>query len=70
MALWCWNERVDCLGRFSLMLVAGKMLVALGVSLWNGDSVGIFGFLDFFDFLELMEEVVVLVWWRWPEVWG
>ena len=52
------------------MLVAGKMLVALGVSLWNGDSVGIFGFLDFFDFLELMEEVVVLVWWRWPEVWG
>ena len=52
MALWCWNERVDCL------------------SLWNGDSVGIFGFLDFFDFLELMEEVVVLVWWRWPEVWG
>ena len=40
------------------------------MSLWNGDSVGIFGFLDFFDFLELMEEVVVLVWWRWPEVWG
>ena len=56
MALWCWNERVDCLGRFSLMLVAGKMLVAVGVSLWNGDSVGIFGFLDFFDFLELMED--------------
>ena len=27
-------------------------------------------YLDFFDFLELMEEVGVLLWWRWPEVWG
>ena len=26
-------------------------------------------FLDIFYFLELMEEVWVLVWWRWPEVW-
>ena len=40
------------------------------MSLWNGDSVEIFGFLDLFDLLEFMQEVWVLVWWRWPEVWG
>ena len=59
------------LGRFSLISVAGNMLVAVGACLlgmvirW-----GFLGFLDFFDFLEWMEEVVVWVWWRWREVWG
>ena len=47
------------------------MLVALGVCLfemviqWR-----FFNFLDLFDFLKFMQGVEVLVWWRWPEVWG
>ena len=27
-------------------------------------------FFHFFDFLELIEVVGVMLWWRWPEVWG
>ena len=34
----------------------------------EGHKVRIFVFFYFFDFLELMEEVLVC--WRWPEVWG
>ena len=59
------------LGRFSLISVAGNMLVAVGACIlgmvirWE-----FLDFLDFFYFLEWMEEVVVWVWWRWREVWG
>ena len=48
-----------------------NMLVTVGVSLsgiviwWR-----FLYFLDFFDFLQLIEEAGVLVWRRWPEVWG
>ena len=56
------------MGRFSLMSMAGNMLVAVGACLFG--MVTRKGFFDFFDFLELMEEVRVLVWWRWPQVWG
>ena len=47
------------------------MLVAVGVRLFEMVIHWRFlNFLDLFDFLELMQEVEVLVWWRWPEVWG
>ena len=47
------------------------MLVAVGVCLFEMVIQWRFlDFLDLFDFLELMQEVEVLVWWRWPEVWG
>ena len=47
------------------------MLVAVGVCLFEMVIHWRFlNFLDLFDFLELMQEVEVLVWWRWPEVWG
>ena len=48
-----------------------NMLVAVGASLtgiviwWR-----FLYFLDFFDFLPLIEETGVLVWRRWPEVWS
>ena len=58
----------DFLERFSLMSVAENMLVAVGACLFG--MVIRKGFFYFFDFLELMEEVRVLVWWRWPQVWG
>ena len=53
------------------MLVAGNMLVAVGVCLFEMVIQWRFlNFLDLCDFLELMQEVKVLVWWRWPDVWG
>ena len=69
LVLWCWNERGCFLGRFILKSVAGNMSVAevsflLGMMIWS-EYLDLF---DFFDFLELMVEVEVLVWWRWPEV--
>ena len=70
MALWCWNERGSCFGRFSLISVAGNMFLAVGAFLFG--MVIRWGFLDFLDVLDslqLMEEVMVLVWWRQPEVW-
>ena len=63
MACWCWNGRRDFLGHFSLLVVVGSILVVEGACL-----VGIvirWRFLEifyFFDFLELMKEVGVLVW--------
>ena len=48
-----------------------NMLVTVGASLsgiviwWR-----FLYFLDFSDFLQLIEEAGVLVWRRWPEVWG
>ena len=62
MVLWCWNERVDFLGRFSLISVARNMFVAVGACLFR--IVIRCGFLEFLDFLKLLEEVGVLVWWR------
>ena len=38
------------------------------VSFWNGNAVRILDLFDFLNFLELMNEVEVLVWGRWPEV--
>ena len=38
------------------------------MSLWNGNAVRILDLFDFLNFLELMNEVEVLVWGRWPEV--
>ena len=35
MNLWCWDKRGDILQRFSLMSVAGNMLVAVGVCLFG-----------------------------------
>ena len=61
----------DFLERFSLMSVARNMLVAVVVCLFGMVIQRRFlDFLDFFDLLEFMQEVWVLVWWRWPEVWG
>ena len=69
MTLWGWNERGDFLRRFRRMSVAGNMLVAIGAYLFGiVIQWGFLNFFDFFDFLGLMEEVWVLVWWRWPEV--
>ena len=33
--LWCWDKRGDILQRFSLMSVAGNMLMAVGVCLFG-----------------------------------
>ena len=53
------------------MSVARNMLVAVVVCLFGMVIQWKFlDFLDFFDLLEFMQEVWVLVWWRWPEVWG
>ena len=55
----------DFLRRFSLKSVAGNMFVGaclFGIVIWCG-------FFDFLDFLELLE-VGMLVWCRWPELWG
>ena len=63
MALCCCNKRGNFLGRFNLILVAGNILVAVGACLFG--IVIWWGFLDFLDlfyFLELMEEVGVLLW--------
>ena len=52
-------------GGFSIKLVAGNMSVSEGASRF--EMVVRSAFLDlfyFFDFLELMDEVEVLVWWR------
>ena len=38
------------------------------MSFWKVIRSGFLFFFYFFDFLELMEEVLVC--WRWPEVWG
>ena len=38
------------------------------MSFWNGNAVRILDLFDFLNFLELMNEVEVLVWGRWPEV--
>ena len=71
MVMWCWNVSGDLLERFSLMSVAGNMLVAAVVCLFRMVIQWRFlDFLYFFDLLEFMQEVWVLVWWRWPEVWG
>ena len=35
MALWCWNERGNFFGRFSLISVAGNMFVAAGACLFG-----------------------------------
>ena len=35
--MWCWDEKGDFLGRFSLMLVEGNMFVVVGhvsLELW------------------------------------
>ena len=63
MALCCCNKRGNFLGRFNLILVAGNILVAggarlFGIVIWWG----FLDFLGFFYFLELMEEVGVLLW--------
>ena len=52
------------LGHFSLKSVAGNMSMAkgaclFGMMIWSG----MLDFFDFFNFLELMQKVV-LVWWR------
>ena len=71
MVIWCWNVSEDFLERFSPMSVGGNMLVAVVVCLFGMVIQWKFlDFLDFFDLLEFMQEVWVLVWWRWPEVLG
>ena len=35
MVLWCWNERGNVLGRFSLMLVVGNIFVAVDACLFR-----------------------------------
>lgn len=52
------------LGHFSLKSVAGNMSMAKGACLF-GMMIrsGMLDFFDFFNFLELMQKVV-LVWWR------
>ena len=52
------------LGHFSLKSVAGNMSMAEGACLFGMMiQSGILDFFDFFNFLELMQKVV-LVWWR------
>ena len=61
--MWCWNVSGDFLERFSLMSVAGNMLVPVVVCLFGMVIQWRFlDFLDFFDLLEFMQEVWVLVW--------
>ena len=65
---WCWNERRCFLGRFSLKSVEGNMLVAEGACLFRMViRLGVLDLFEFFDFLQLMEEMETLVWWRRPE---
>ena len=69
MTLWVWNERGDFLRHFCLISVVGNMLVAVGAYLFGiVIQWGFLNFFYFFDFLGLMEEVWVLVWWSWSEV--
>ena len=52
------------LGHFSLKSVAGNMSMAKGACLFGMMiQSGMLDFFDFFNFLELMQKVV-LVWWR------
>ena len=68
MALWCWNGKGDLLRRFSVKSVAGNMFV--GVCLFGTVICGgFFDFWNFFDFLEMLQ-MGMLVWCRWPELWG
>ena len=65
MALWFWNERRNFLGCFSLMSVVGNIFVAVGACVFgivtrSGFLVSL-DFLDFLVYLELLEEVGVLV---------
>ena len=62
MILWCWNQREEFLRCFSLMSVVGNMFVIAGECLFG--IVIQCKFLDGLDFLELLEEVRLLVWWR------
>ena len=59
-----WLEGGYFLGHFSLKSVAGNMSMAKGACLF-GMMIrsGMLDFFDFFNFLELMQKVV-LVWWR------
>ena len=59
MLLWHSN---DFLRRFIMILVAGNIFVAVGGCLFG--IVIKCGFLNILDFLEFLEELGVLVWWR------
>ena len=62
MGLLCWSKKGDFLRHLNLMLVPGNMFVAVICDLmWIS---------GFFHFLEFLEEIVVLVRWRWSEAWG
>ena len=40
------------------------------VSLWVSESVNLFGCFRLFGFLGVVGGGGVLMWWRWPELWG